>query len=425
MTAARGFEYVPTSKTVSLPDNSNVIELKLKRWSQLTHSGWVAIDEHLHFDRLDAVDDSRWLAMLEADGLNSGHFMVLKGGMTPGIWARQFAYGDSGRAHANNQSIIPGQEYRDFTQGHINLLGISKPIEPYSTGGMGWPAVVENFPPLHDVMNIAQGQGGLAGVAHGGSLGRRPTAVSDAILEKVDFWEISNGFIYETDTWYQLMNCGIFLPPMAGTDLPNSPYREPWQPMLGSIRSYVQTNGLVDFESLKKGLKKGAVFISGGPLAQFTINGSAMGETIHISKSDSILIRAEVSSPREIRNVHLLKNGVVQRADMKKRLENGIYKWTLESALAIDESSWFAIAGTGSHIGVQRIDEIVHTNAIRVIVDERPIRSKEAVAAFVTQLESDREHYRSEGAYKNAGERNYALSLFDQALKELEKHVVE
>ena len=54
---------------------------------------------------------------------------------------------------------------------------------------MGWPKVVENFPSLYDVLEEAQHQGGYAGVAHGGSLGKEPTAIADAVLGRVDFWE--------------------------------------------------------------------------------------------------------------------------------------------------------------------------------------------------------------------------------------------
>lgn len=85
--------------------------------------------------------------MLDADGLDADHFMILKGGMVLGIWSRQFAFGEAGRSSAGRQWLIPGQEYGDSAQGHINLLGTSQIIEPYSTGGMGWPKVVKTSLP--------------------------------------------------------------------------------------------------------------------------------------------------------------------------------------------------------------------------------------------------------------------------------------
>jgi hypothetical protein len=88
--------------------------------------------------------------------------------------------------------LVPGQEYRDTAQGHINFLGIDQVIEPYSTGGTGSPPVKENYPPLHDLLLQARQHHAMAGVAHGGILGKQSTSLADAVLGAVDFWEISN-----------------------------------------------------------------------------------------------------------------------------------------------------------------------------------------------------------------------------------------
>jgi hypothetical protein len=58
------------------------------------------------------------------------------------------------------------------------------------------------------------------------------------------------------------MNCGIFLPMAAGTDLPNWPFRERWQPLLGSIRMYANTGGKHDFESFCSAVLAGKIFIA-------------------------------------------------------------------------------------------------------------------------------------------------------------------
>lgn len=364
--ASHGFEYAPVT-VVRSAENSNPVEIRLERWSDLSGNGWIAIDEHLHFDRLDPEDDRLWLAMLEADGLNAGHFMVLKGGMTPGIWSRQFAYGEAGRARSESLVLIPGQEYRDSAQGHINLLGLNRPIEPYSTGGMGWPAIVENFPPLHDILAEAKARNGFVGVAHGGSLGKHATAVADAILGKVDYWEISNGFIYQTETWYRLMNCGYFLPPMAGTDLPNSPYRDPWQPFLGSIRTYVHSDNRIDFESFKASARKGRVFITGGPLIDLTIDGKTMGETLALSKPGMVTVKAEIASPQALREFGLVLRGNPINATIQKTVENGIHRWVIQKEIQIEKSGWIAAWGKGAAIKAQNFDAMAHTNAIRII----------------------------------------------------------
>jgi hypothetical protein len=421
--ASRGFEYKSTRLSLEPAKETGLVKIPLKRWSNLGESGWVSIEEHLHYDRLNPADDHRWLAMLEADGLDAGHFMVLKGGMVPGIWSRQFAFGEAGRSNLERQWLVPGQEYRDSAQGHINLLGTSKVIEPYSTGGMGWPKVVENFPPLHDVLEKAQDQGGYAGVAHGGSLGKEPTAIADAVLGRVDFWEISNGFIYELDTWYQLMNCGYFLPPMAGTDLPNWPYRDPWQPFLGSVRTYVHTGGATDFDNFKHAMKRGRVFTSGGPIIDLEANGQPIGGTVHLNKPDKVRFKGSLRSPRDLRELKLIKNGRVIDIPISKSLEDGIHSWTIESEILIDKSSWFALSGLGSRIEAQDIDETAHANAIRIIVNDKPIRSPETAQKFIETLRERKTFYREKGAYKTEQQRQQALEVFDRAILELERRL--
>jgi len=418
VTASHGFEYAPASVRHEAR-SASPIELRLNRWSHLSENGWIAVDEHLHFDRLDAEDDPLWLAMLEADGLNAGHFMVLKGGMTPGIWSRQFAYGKAGQTSSESQVLIPGQEYRDSVQGHINLLGLNRPIEPYSTGGMGWPAIVENFPPLHDVLSDAKARNGFVGVAHGGSLGKHPTAVADAILGQVDYWEISNGFIYQTETWYRLMNCGYFLPPMAGTDLPNSPYRDSWQPFLGSIRTYVHSDDKIDFESFKNSAQKGRVFITGGPIIDLTLNGKTMGETLELPQADTVTAHAEIASPRPLREFGLVQNGEPLETKIAKRVENGIHKWVIQQEIPIEKSGWIAAWGKGAAIKAQNFDAMAHTNAIRILVDSEPIRSPSDQKYFETQLRESRNYYQKSGSYKNDSQRQQAVSLFDQAISKL------
>jgi hypothetical protein len=415
-TATRGFEYVPANTIAKVTSDETTLDLRLKRWTNLDESGWIAVDEHLHFDRLDPADDERWLAMMEADGLSAAHFMVLKGGMTPGLWSRQFDYGEAGRTDDGERSITPGQEYRDNAQGHINLLGIGKVIEPYSTGGMGWPAIVENYPPLHDVLAKARSQGALVGAAHGGTLGKHSTALADAVLGAMDFLEISNGFIYKVENWYRLMNCGFSLPPVAGTDLPNSPLRDPWQPMLGSIRTYVNTDGQHDFDSFGKALAKGRVFISGGPIISLTVDGKEIGDTLDLPKSRIVIARAELSSPRALQEFKLVHNGENLETSIHKSQKDDIHRWTIERKIQFNTSGWIAAWGKGQAIKMQGFDAMAHTNAIRVIVDKQPIRSEGDRVFVLNQLEERRTYYQNQGAYKNDAQRKHAVELFDEAI---------
>jgi hypothetical protein len=215
----------------------------------------------------------------------------------------------------------------------VNLLGVGEVIEPISTGGLaGDPQ--ENFPAFHDVLMRARAGGAFTGVAHAGGLGRSPTAVADAVLGAVDFWELSNGFIYSTDLWYRLMNCGCFLPPAAGTDLPNSPFRDPWQPMLGSVRTYVQTGGRGDFGSFRAAMAAGRVFITEGPLIELTVEGKNAGDILHLPVGGgSVTIRAELASSQPLQNLQLIHNGRPIAAELRHTKDGAVHRCSVEHRL--------------------------------------------------------------------------------------------
>ena len=116
VTVAKGFEFVPVTASFDIGGPSATVEVPMGRWINLQAEGWHAADEHLHYERTDPRHDGDWLTMLDADGLSHAHFLVLRGGNLPGIWAQQFAYGKAGEATDGKRSIRPGEEYRDSPQ---------------------------------------------------------------------------------------------------------------------------------------------------------------------------------------------------------------------------------------------------------------------------------------------------------------------
>ncbi|MDA0347152.1 MAG: CehA/McbA family metallohydrolase [Verrucomicrobia bacterium] len=421
VSVAKGFEYRVAKQSVEIFSETTELTVELERWVNLKEDGWIAIDEHLHYDRLGPEDDPLWFSMFQADGLEAGHFMVLKGGMTPGVWSRQFKYGEKGQGTDGNQILIPGQEYRDSQQGHINLLGLNEIILPYSTGGMGTPAVMENYPPLFDVLTLTRARNGLAGVAHGGTLGRNSTSVADAVLGAVDFWEISNGFIYNTENWYRLMNCGIFLPMVAGTDLPNSPLRDDWQPMFGSIRTYVNTGGAISFNSFKEALKAGRSFISGGPLIDFQVNDLKMGDVLHLSAGGGVVtVRAVLHSPLLLRQLVVVQDGRDLDLTIRKRAMADVHRWSIEADVKVTESGWLSAWGRGAEIKAQKFDAMAHAGVVRVIVGDQPVQSSEDAEVLIASFRDRISFYDTNGVYQTDEQRNSALGLFKEAIQTLE-----
>lgn len=426
VTATRGFEFIPGSTPFEVRDGVARAEVSLRRWIDLQAEGWHAADEHLHYERTDSAHDADWLTMLDADGLSHAHFLVLKGGNLDGVWADQFAYGPTGQADNGKQLIIPGEEYRDKQQGHINLLGISEVIPPISTGGIGRPKVPFNYPPLLDVFRRTHELGGIGGPAHGASFSRNSTALLDTILGEVDFFEIANSHLLSTDVWYDLLSCGFLVPPVAGTDLPNFGFRDAWQPFFGEVRTYVRTGDEHSFDAWKAGIRRGETFVTSGPIIRVTVNGVGAGGTVELPQEGGDLeIVAELASTRPLTDFRIIVMGEPLPVEHSRSHADGIHRLTVRHRLRVTESCWVAARGLGEpktaiERGLNRKQAVMaHTGIVAVLIGGRPVRSAAAIESVGRQLAEQMEYYRSHAVYERAEHRLRFVDLFERAMQKL------
>ncbi len=416
--AAKGLDYLPVSAEAQIEGDSAMITLRMRRWNDLYDNGWRAADAHLHYDRVDPGGDRDWFAMMAGDNLHHAQFMVLKGGMVPGVWASQFAYGPGGEASAGGRTIVAGEEYRDRLQGHVLLFGLREVIQPIMTGVPGQP---DNYPLFPDVLDQARRLGALTGAAHGGTLGGRPTVFLDAILGKLDFIEIANwvtGF-WPLDNWYRLLSGGYVLPPTAGSDLPNNPHRETWQPFLGGMRMYAKTGSAEGSKAWNEAVKRGATFVTSGPSIELDAGGMGPGDTLCLPDDrGEVRIRVALRSPRPLTKAELIHNGEVVAASSRGTREDGVHAIGLETALRFEGSGWLAARGTGSRVPGGA--EVAHTAAVRVILGGKPIRFKGAVNALAEEIEAQKAYYGRNGRYASQQHRRRLSDLFVSAAEALQ-----
>jgi hypothetical protein len=427
VTVVKGLEYLPAVVEVDLVEGVTPAEVRITRWADPAKDGWLPAEEHLHYDRLDPQHDRDWLTMLAADDLAMGHFMVLKGGNLPGVWAEQYAYSPEGQADDGHHHIVPGEEYRDSLQGHINLLGMRNVILPIMSGTRDhrW-----NYPPLHDVLLEARAQGAVTGPAHGATLGRSTTGAVDAVLGAIDFFELANTHLYEPDLWYRLLNCGYVFPPAAGTDLPNFPFRDAWQPFLGETRMYVQMGECRDFAAWKTALRQGKTFITSGPMIRLTVDGAGPGSIVRLAPAGgAVEIEAELASPRPLDSFTLLHTGAPVPGSVTKSQNNGIHRWTIRKRLKVECSGWLAATGHGVSKDALReatnIEQrtMAHTAAIQVLVGDSPIRSRHDAAWLLEHIKHQVEVYRRQGRFETDTDREHLLELFGRAAARLKLQV--
>ncbi len=415
---AKGFDYLPATVRIDTSSDPVAVKVRLRRWNRLHEEGWRAADTHVHYDRIEPSANRDWMDMMDADDLTFAEFMTLKGGQAPRVWARQYAYGRAGEGAEGQKLIVPGEEYRDSLQGHILLFRIRQIIQPILAGyAVGSP---HNWPAFLDVLLEARSGGALVGAAHGGVSGASPTGVADAVLGGVDFWEIRNARTWELDLWYKLANCGYVLPPTAGTDLPNDPYRDPWQPFLGSIRTYVRVGDAIGSDVLHSAISGGEVFVSSGPIVGLAINGSGPGDSIRLpATGGEIEIEARLESPLPLQTLEVIRNGKPLEVTPEMIAEGEVNGLRIQTRLHVDESSWFAARGAGGPIEALGRNSVAHTAGIRVLGGERPIHSAESARELISLLNEQKDFYRQNGSYADPAHRSRMLEILDLAISKM------
>lgn len=144
---------------------------------------------------------------------------------------------------------------------------------------------------------------------------------------------------YSQDIYYHLLNCGLRLPPSAGSAsgvLPNP---------VGYNRAYVHVDGEFTYQKWQEGLRAGRTFVSNGPLLRCRANGEFPG---HIFKSDHALeirLEGKLNSRDPIAAVELLRNGSVERIRLPHRFKVNESGWFLLRVIA-DVTNTFRFAST-------------------------------------------------------------------------------
>jgi hypothetical protein len=145
---------------------------------------------------------------------------------------------------------------------------------------------------------------------------------------------LGNGF-WSQEIYYHLLNCGLRLPPSAGSAsgvLPNP---------VGYNRVYVYLGQDFSYENWWEGLRAGRSFVTNGPLLRVTAAGKLPGHVFTSPDGDGLKveIKAELTTRDPVRSLEVIKNGRVER---QVPFEEWSRTGTLGS-LDFRESGWFLV----------------------------------------------------------------------------------
>jgi hypothetical protein len=116
-----------------------------------------------------------------------------------------------------------------------------------------------------------------------------------------------NGF-WSTDIYYRALNCGLRLPPSAGSAsgvLPNP---------VGYNRVYVHVDGELTWDKWWQGLRAGRVVVTNGPMLRPRVNGKLPGHVFQAERGQSLSLQVELNLALrdKVDYLEVIKNGKVE-----------------------------------------------------------------------------------------------------------------
>ncbi|MBI1916209.1 MAG: carbon-nitrogen hydrolase family protein [Planctomycetes bacterium] len=376
----RGPEFRPSSGSFTLrARGSERLTVKLERLVDLSAEGWWSGELHVHRPLTDIE------LLMQAEDL---HFApVITWWNNRNLWAGQ-KLPASPLVRFGNRSyhVLAGEDEREG--GALLYFNLSRPLaiagasreypsplkfveEARRHKGV-WIDVEKPF--WWDVpVWVASGQVDSIGLANN-HMCRDRMYESEAwgkprVVERLPP-PLGNGY-WSQEIYYHLLNCGLRLPPSAGSAsgvLPNP---------VGYNRVYVQAGA--DFNEAKwwESLRAGRCFVTNGPLLRVEADGKPPGHVFTVPKDKGLAldVRVKLTSRDTIRFLEIIKNGQVER---KVAVKEWARTGTL-GTLRFRESGWFLVRAIADNPKTFRF---ASTGPYYVEVGESKRRISKASAQF-------------------------------------------
>ncbi len=427
--ATRGHEYTPLREWVNIRPGQHDLTLRLRRWIDLRRDGWLSGDTHVHFLSVDG-------AHLEASAEDVSVVNLLQA-----QWGSLYTNAEdwTGRPSVSEDRgtiVYVSQENRQHLLGHLGLLGLTRPVMPWSSDG---PAEAELGDRLETTLarwaDACREQGGTVVAAHFGY----PNGELAALIAtgRVDALEMAHQDPFYHDEYYRYLNAGYRLPLVGGTDKMSN------ETAVGQYRTYVRIpeHETFSYETWCRNLRAGRTFLSAGPLVGLEVDGAKIGDTLRLGAGGgTVEVRAWAASASPVHALQLVRAGQVVAETSSKR---GTTRLDLVERVSVTADTWLAVrvGGPAYFDGPRFLSAMpggmfAHSSPIYLTCgDDWQMRDDEVLAYMETMIHGGIEYIR-DGAVNGLdnrmagasvrhyphGERDhveYLVRPFDEALERL------
>ena len=332
---ARGFEYEPLRQRITIEPGQRRLELRLRRWTNMNERRWFSGDTHVHF-----LSTQGSLREAQAEDLNIVNLLQSQ-------WGSLFTNtedftGEPVISRDGRTMVWANQENRQHLLGHMILLGLKQPVYPWCSDG---PSEAELGGTMETTLSAwadaCHAQGGTVILPHFPNPNAEPAAL--VATGRIDAVEMINCFPYNHLEYYRYLNAGYRLPLVGGTDKMSSGVA------VGQYRTYVHIPAEQEFtyDNWCRNLKLGRTFLSGGPLLEFSVDGTEIGDTVQLpATGGTVEVSATANSVLPVHTLQIVHNGqVVAQTDASA--PGGTRSLSLTAWLPITAHSWLAARVSG------------------------------------------------------------------------------
>jgi hypothetical protein len=409
VTAERGKEYLPASRSVTVGKEPLDLRIALRRWVNLAELGWYSGDTHVH-RTLDELPN-----VMLAEDLNV--VFPLLSWVTEAFVSPKA--NQKGPLHEIDAKVIPvdathliyprNTEYEIFTVGKKrHTLGAFFVLNHRTVFDQG-------VPPVRPVAEQAHREGGLIEL----DKHNWPWSMMLVPVTKADLYELANNHVWRTEfgfpafgepaaafmqverdtqgftergwldygfqNYYALLNCGFRLSPTAGTASGVHPVP------LGFGRVYVHCPEGFTYDAWVRGLGQGRSFVTTGPMLLVRVNGQDPGHTFKAAAgaAHACHLTGTALSSQPLARIEILVNGEVVRtvkpANRKTKQEG--YESPLDEQLTIDRSAWLAVRCFEDR--PDRRVRFAHSGPFHLEVAGQRLRPRRAEVEYLVQRVED------------------------------------
>lgn len=434
--AVKGFEYWPAAAKVDVrAGETTEAVLTLKPLIDMGAKGWRSGSTHAHMNYAGNLRNTPAHMLLQGRAEDLDIVTILAANKDSRVFDHQY-FEPGGGEHSSSLAdpeltAIVGEEYRPPFWGHVYYLGLRDHlISPFTAGYQG-SALESLYPTNTDMFRKAIAQGAAVGYAHAfsgdrdpleGSLGGATGFPVDAALGTTHAVELAISSRAARTVVHHALNNDLRIAPVGGEDSNTSLHRHT---MMGSLRTYAYVGDAPDARRWIEALRDGRTFFSNGPLLEFTIDRHGPGESLHLPPAGgTVTLQGEVWSFMPLTRVTIYRNG---QAWKEVPLNGDRTRATIREQVPTTDSAWFSLAAEGAPAFAPADPSFpqAETNAVRVYVGEKRIRSKASAEYFIRWIDKLRAMAEKWPGWGSQAEKDHVFAQMTEARTRYEQFARE